>query len=209
MKTAFWNVDTQYDFMRPEGALYVQGAEKIEGNLAKLTKFAREKGIKIINTADRHNEKTEEIAFPPGKADFINTFPPHCMEGTKGAQFIPATEPDNPYIIDWKGTGFDAEKIKAAKEVVMYKDKFGIFAGNKYADAITNLIVPEQVIAYGVATNVCVNQAVLGLLERKRNVFVVEDAIKELPIPGLEKILGAWTAQGAKLIKTNEIARYL
>ena len=28
-KTIFWDVDTQFDFMNPEGKLYMQGAEEI------------------------------------------------------------------------------------------------------------------------------------------------------------------------------------
>ena len=52
MKTLFWNVDTQYDFMRNDdsfkGALPVEGARSIEGNLAKLTSYAREHGYQIL-----------------------------------------------------------------------------------------------------------------------------------------------------------------
>ncbi len=42
----FWNVDTQYDFMRPDGKLYVQDAEQIEPNLEYLTRLAAERNIR-------------------------------------------------------------------------------------------------------------------------------------------------------------------
>jgi hypothetical protein len=36
----FWDVDTQVDFMSPEGKLYVPGAETIAPNLGRLTDYA-------------------------------------------------------------------------------------------------------------------------------------------------------------------------
>ena len=96
MKTIFWNVDTQYDFMRPDGRLYVKGAEQIEGNLVRLTELARRKGIKVVNTADWHRKDSLELSNNP---DFANTFPPHCLQNTRGAEFIPATNPQDSYKI--------------------------------------------------------------------------------------------------------------
>ena len=40
--TVFWDVDTQYDFMMPEGDLYVPDAIQIIPKLTALTHFARE-----------------------------------------------------------------------------------------------------------------------------------------------------------------------
>jgi len=44
----FWDVDTQVDFMEPEGKLYVPGAETIIPNLQALTASAAEHGILVI-----------------------------------------------------------------------------------------------------------------------------------------------------------------
>ena len=109
MRTIFRNVDTQYDFMRPDGKLYVQGAERIEGNLAKLTELAATKGIKVVNTADWHNKDSKELSENP---DFIQTFPEHCMESTLGAKFVPATSPQNAYWIDWREYYLNSKEIE-------------------------------------------------------------------------------------------------
>ena len=65
MKTIFWNVDTQYDFMRDDssfkGALAVPGAKSIEKNLKKLTDFARENEYQIVNTADYMTEEVMDL----------------------------------------------------------------------------------------------------------------------------------------------------
>ncbi len=206
MKKIFWNVDTQYDFMRKDGKLYVANAEVIEPKLAQLTNYARERKIQVINTADWHKPDSKELSRTP---DFMTTFPEHCMQNTAGARYIPATKPTAPYTIDWEAEGFDAKKVKETREVTLYKDAFDIFAGNKYAAKVVNILKPELAVVYGVATNVCVNYAVQGLLERKVKVVVPLDAIKELPTLPLEETLNAWTQKGAILTTVDDIIRKL
>ena len=204
MKTVFWNVDTQYDFMRENGKLPIPGAIEIEKNLEDLTLLAKEKNLQLINTGDWHEKTSKELSDKP---DFVNTFPPHCMKNTIGAEFVPATAPENPYVIDWRAKDFDKEKLRNAKNVVLYKDAFDIFSGNKYADqVVVDVIKPDRAIVYGVATNVCVDFAVMGLLERNVEVYVPVDAIKELP--NLPLPLDKWKEKGAKLIQTNDVKNY-
>lgn len=204
MRTIFWNVDTQYDFMRSDGKLYVQGAEQIEGNLTKLTELAKARRIKVVNTADWHNKDSEELSDNP---NFIQTFPEHCMQNTQGAEFVPATNPEDPYKIGWAQNRFDVGEVMQRRNIVIYKDKFDVFRGTPHADGIVKLLAPERAIVYGVATNVCVNDAVLGLLERKTLVYVPKDAIRELP--NLPLPYQTWQEKGAILTTTNEIYKML
>ncbi len=206
MKTIFWNVDTANDFMYKSGKLYVNHAETIEDNLYTITKKARKYKKKVVNTGDLHDKDSKELSDNP---DYKNTYPEHCMRGTSGADFIKATTPSNPYIIDWKDERFDENKIKSTRNIILYKDHFDIFQGNKHADRVVNLIKPDRAIVYGVATNVCVNYAVLGLLERGIEVYVPIDAIKELPNLPLEEVLDKWKDKGAKLITVNDLEKIL
>ncbi len=199
MRTILWNVDTQYDFMRDYGRLYVRGAEEIENKLERFTKLAEKYNIIVVNTADWHNEKTAEISKNP---DFVNTFPEHCIENTQGAEFIEATNPKDAYKIYWDQESFDENEVLKNRNIILYKDKFDVFKGTRHADGIVKLLAPERAIVYGVATNVCVNDAVLGLLERKVKVYVPVDAIKELP--NLPLPYDKWINKGAVLITTNE-----
>lgn len=220
MKTIFWNVDTQYDFMRSDetfrGTLAIPGAREIEGNLEKLTNLAKEKKITVVNTADWHTEESREISKNP---DYRETFPTHCIQWTKGAEYVPATglmkedvfyvEHDIKY---WHGYFADlAEELSELEEfdVVIYKDHFDVFQGNPYTNDILKALEPEAAVVYGVATNVCVNYAVLGLLERGIKVYVPTDAIKELPGLPLEEVLSKWKEKGARLIKTEDVKNYL
>lgn len=74
MKTVFFDVDTQLDFLLPAGALPVPGASALIPVIARLNRFAREHRIPLISTMDAHSEQDPEF----------QTWPPHCVSGTLG-----------------------------------------------------------------------------------------------------------------------------
>ncbi|MBU3912918.1 MAG: cysteine hydrolase [Nanoarchaeota archaeon] len=84
----FWDVDTQYDFMKKEGALYVPDAELIRPNLKLLTDFAREKGIPIVGSVDRHFGNLEYKEREGELRRWGGPFPDHCMNHTAGQDKI-------------------------------------------------------------------------------------------------------------------------
>ncbi len=205
MKIIFWNVDTQYDFIGSKeykGTLVVPKAREIEDNLEKLTDYAEKNNIQVVNTADMHDKDSQEISENP---DFKTTFPEHCIRGTLGAAFIPATNPRNPYIVDWKKdlVRFDPKLVKNSRNITIFKDHFDVFQGNPYTEKILQVIKPNKAVVYGVATNVCVNYAVKGLLERNVEVYVPLDAIKELP--NLPLPYKEWQELRAKLVATKDV----
>lgn len=76
MKLAFFDIDTQIDFMFPSGALYVPGAEKILPAVARLNRYALEHGIPLVSTACAHAEDDPEFRM----------WGAHCVVGTVGQQ---------------------------------------------------------------------------------------------------------------------------
>ncbi|MFH1589812.1 MAG: isochorismatase family protein [archaeon] len=209
-KILFWNVDTQYDFMRDDetykGKLPVPGAKKIERNLHMLTVMAQHNFIQVINTGDWHTKNSKEFSDNP---DYKTTFPPHCLQNTKGAEFVPATKPEKPYIISWQDEDFDADEIFNRRNIVLYKDAFDVFDevdGTPWAYEVLNIIDPTRVLVYGVATNYCVDFAVKGLLERKNGfeVDVVTNAMKEIPECNLEDKFKEWEDLGANLMTLSK-----
>ncbi len=209
-KTIFWNVDTQKDFMNEDGALYVEGAEGIKPTLAKLTQYAKENDIMVVNTADWHYENSEELSDTP---DFVNTFPPHCMSNTEGVWYIDETKPvdDVNITFRWDAEDYSDKFINGIiesriREIIITKDKFDVFSGNAYTDKITTAIKGNgftDVIIYGVASNVCVDFAVKGLLNKGFNVTIIEDAIKGLP--DIPSPLETWLHNGAKLTTFDQL----
>jgi len=202
----FWNVDTQFDFMNEAGKLYVPGSEEILPLLKRLTSLAKENCIQVVNTADYHFPDSKELSNTP---DFINTFPPHCMADSLGANYMAETQPEEPQVIPWDKV-YSIEEIKkltSFRNLVVLKDVFDVFEGNPNTQRLVKSLAPQKVFVYGVTTNVCVDSAVCGLAEQNIQVFVIEDAIKELPnIPlPFEK----WDALGVKRIQFDDIDTYL
>lgn len=211
MKTLFWNVDTQYDFMRDDeshrGALAVPDARSIEGNLAKLTDFARDNGYHIINTADWHIPSDPEISERP---NLQTTYPMHCERNTRGAEFVPATRPINPYIINCRGGAYGVKEMEEEREIVVYKNEFDAFTGNTLTKTLVDIKNPDRVIVYGVALNVCDDYAVMGNVREGREVYAVLDAMKDLPhLAGTpldtERVLNKWKASGVKFVNTKDV----
>jgi len=70
MKTVFFDIDTQIDFVYPAGALYVPGAEQILPVIGELNRHAPT----VISTMDAHSEDDPEFKI----------YPHHCVVGTTG-----------------------------------------------------------------------------------------------------------------------------
>jgi len=203
----FWNVDTQIDFIYPRGKLYVQDAENFRPQWKKLTQLAKNKNIQVVNSTDYHYPNSAELDANP---DFVNTFPEHCMANTRGADFIKETDPEDPVVFSWDKEYlitpelFDPSKYR---NFIIRKDAFDVFAGNPITDVILKNLKPESVVVYGVTTNVCVDAAVKGLIRKVKNVYVIKDAIKELPDIPLP--FDEWEKKGVKLIRVKELEKLL
>ena len=202
MRVIFFAVDCQRDFMLKEGKLYVQDAEKIIPTLSKLTKFAEDNNIQVVSTADYHTKDSKEISDTP---DFVNTFPEHCMETTGGVELIEAVRPDrlDLFVIDYKKDHVPS-CIGNVKDVLILKDAFDVFTGNKHTEKILEEIDPDVVVVYGVASDICVNFAVLGLVKRGYDVIVVSDAIKNLPTANMVQIVHEWMKYDNIEVQTSD-----
>ena len=199
----FWNVDTQFDFVVPTGKLYVQKAELLKPKWKRLTDLAKLKNIRVVNTADFHYPNSAELDTNP---DFVNTFPAHCMANTVGADYVEETSPENPIVFDWDKEYKSVSELVKNKEnrnIIIRKDAFDVFIGNLITESILKSLSPKIVVVYGVTTNVCVNDAVVGLAGRVEKVYVIEDAIKELP--NIPLPFENWKKMGVELIQLNEL----
>jgi nicotinamidase/pyrazinamidase len=203
----FWNVDTQIDFMSPNGKLYAQGAEEIQATLAAITKLAGFNNIQVVNTADYHYSNSAELSSNP---DFVNTFPEHCMANSIGAEYISETKPEGECLeILWNKI-YNGQEIREAtkhRNIIIRKDAFDVFEGNPNTENLLKELNPTTVFVYGVTTNVCVNCAAVGLAKRGIKVYVIEDAIKELP--NIPLPFEQWDALGIKRISYDKVIEYL
>jgi len=204
-KVIFWDVDTQVDFMMHVGKLSVPGAEEIIPNLSRLTSFAREKSVPIFGSVDYHSMKDPEISE---NADFRETFPPHCLQGTPGQEKIPASAPKNPLWIE--STPYNPAELKKmieshGGEVIFRKQRFDVFS-NRNVDAVLSVIDPKAIVVYGVALDVCDAHAIEGFLKRgKYTVYLVEDAAKAIRPEEGETLKKDWISRGVKVVRTDDV----
>lgn len=205
-RVIFWDVDTQYDFMKADGKLYVPDAEHIIPNLKRLTDYAHGHGIRIVASADDHAPGHRELSQSP---NFKDTFPPHCMHGTPGQKKIPETALRDPLVIEpaREGPARLAERVGAHRgDILFHKHEFDVFT-NPNVLPVVDALAPEDVVLYGVALDVCDRYAIEGFLQHRPNIrlFAVTDAMKPIDRDAAEQMLKEWGEEGVRLVKTSEV----
>ncbi len=193
-----WDVDTQIDFMLPDGKLYVPCAEQAIPAMERLVAAARQAGLVHVASADDHELTDEEISDAP---DFETTYPPHCLRGTRGARKIPETEQEDPVPI---GLGALPERYLEGREFLLLKKSFDVFS-NPNTDRLLARLGPDEVILFGVATDVCDDAAIRGLLERGFRVRFVEDAARGLDDARTAACTSAWRAGGVEFTTADRV----
>ena len=193
-----WDVDTQVDFMLPEGKLYVPGAEQTAPAMRRLVEAARVAGVPHVASADDHELTDPEISDSP---DFQTTYPPHCLRGTRGSRKVPETEQADPVPIGLEPL---PERWLEGREFLLLKKHFDVFT-NPNTERLLDRLDPEEVIVFGVATDVCDNAAILGLLERGRRVRFVEDAARGLDEGRVASCTAAWRERGVEFTTVDAV----
>ena len=194
---AYWDVDTQVDFMLPGGKLYVQGAEKMRPNLKKLYSAARRARIPVVATGCAHLPTDEEM----------REWPLHCLKGTEGQKKLPETVMYRRITVP-HDQPVDAPDLRGGIQVILEKC---------HLDAFTNPCAQEVVrrsgigswIVFGVATDYCVRLSVLGLLKLDRQVTVVSDSIRGVADATSEQAVIEMKAAGADFRSTASVLKTL
>jgi nicotinamidase/pyrazinamidase len=201
--TILWDVDTQADFMEPSGKLYVPGAADIVSAVERLVGAARAAGLVHVASADDHELTDPEISASP---DFVNTFPPHCLRGTRGARKIPETEQRDPLPLSLVPfpPGLLPRLVAGRRELLLLKKSFDVFT-NPNADPLLGVLDPDAIVVFGVATDVCGDAAIRGFLERGRRVSFVADAARGLDEARVAACMAAWRERGVEFTTVAEV----
>ena len=191
----FWEVDVQADFMLPGGKRYVPGAEKLLPNIRKLTDAARRGEVFLVSHGDFH----------PANDPEFRQFPPHCLKGTAGAELVPEALAENFVRVENDANARLPEDLFKYQQIILEKQTLDIFESHHGNSLVERLGNTAEFVVFGVVTEYCVSCAVKGLLERKRRVTVVRDAIETLAPEVGNKTLADLQSLGARLVTTDEI----
>ncbi|MGZ8848395.1 MAG: isochorismatase family protein [Pyrinomonadaceae bacterium] len=181
IKKALIVVDVQNDFC-PGGALAVAHGDEVIAPLNKLMKEFLDRGEPVYKTRDWHSQKTKHFKM------FGGTWPIHCIEGTRGAQFHADLLDDPRITIISKGIDENA-------------DGYSGFDGTDLARLLHEEQVKEVWVG-GLATDYCVKHTVLDARQQGFEVKALADAMRpvnEDPQDGAEAI-EEMSAAGAEIV---------
>jgi len=205
--TILWDVDTQVDFIEPGGKLYFAGAEDARPAMARLVEAARAAGVVHVASCDQHELSDSEISLEP---DFDNTWPPHCLLGTRGAEKIPETKQVDPLPLPLVPVppAVLSRLLDGRREILIPKKHYDPFV-NPNTETVLDTLNPQGILLFGVATDICDDAAVRALLRRGRRITFVEDAARGVDESRTAACIAAWSEAGVDLTTAEEAAASL
>jgi nicotinamidase/pyrazinamidase len=184
MADALIVVDVQNDFC-PGGSLAVPEGDAVVPVLNEYMARAADAGIPIFGSRDWHPEHTRHFAAEGGP------WPPHCVQGTHGAEFHPALRLPPGAVVVSKGMSTEDQGYSALEAVLP--------DGQPLAEALHARGVRHVYIG-GLATDYCVRATVLDALKDGFTTSVLVDASRPVDVqPGDgERALNEMLAAGAE-----------
>jgi nicotinamidase/pyrazinamidase len=188
-------VDVQNDFC-PGGALPVSGGDNIIAPINQVAACFAAAGLTVLASRDWHPAKTSHFK------QFGGVWPPHCVQGSRGAAFHPALRLPDATLIISKGSDPDS-------------DSYSAFDGQtENGQSLTEILTApniQKLYVGGLATDYCVRSSVLDALRNGYEVTVLVDAIAGVDITqgDSEKALDEMQRAGAALCTAGETIRQI
>jgi nicotinamidase/pyrazinamidase len=185
-KRALIVVDVQNDFC-PGGTLAVAHGDEVVEPLNQAIDEFLERGAPVYKSRDWHTPTTKHFAAYGG------TWPVHCVQNTKGAEFHPALRDDPRIKVVSKGLG-DTDCYSAFDETDL--------AAELHAQNV------EEVVVGGLATDYCVKNTVLDALKHGFKVKALKNAMRAVDLqPGDgDRAIEEMRAAGAEIVSTVHTA---
>jgi nicotinamidase/pyrazinamidase len=182
-KQALIVVDVQNDFC-PGGTLAISHGDEVVAPLNELIDEFLERGDPVYKSRDWHPPQTKHFEVYGG------TWPVHCVQNTKGAEFHPQLKDDPRIRVISKGLG-DTDCYSAFDETDL--------AAQLHEQGV------EELVVGGLATDYCVKETVLAGLQQGFKVSAVENAMRPVDVnPGDgERAIEEMKAAGAQIVTTD------
>ena len=159
-KRALIVVDVQNDFC-PGGTLAVPHGDEVVEPLNRVIDDFLERGDLVYKTRDWHPPMTKHFAASGG------TWPIHCVQNTKGAEFHHALRNDPRITVISKGLG--------------NTDGYSAFDETDLLAQLRQQNV-EEVVVGGLATDYCVKSTVLDALQNGFKVKALKNAMRAVDL---------------------------
>jgi putative nicotinate phosphoribosyltransferase len=155
-------VDVQRDFCEG-GALAVEGGAALAGRISDYVRVHHDEYKTIVATKDFHVDPGAHFSEEP---DYVDSWPPHCVAGTPGADLHPDLERDH----------IDAFFMKGERSAAYSGFEAASDYGVSLADHLRGRDISE-IDVVGIATDHCVRATALDALKERFSVRVLRDLV--------------------------------
>jgi nicotinamidase/pyrazinamidase len=177
-------VDVQNDFCEG-GSLPVKGGARVAEAITRTLRDSPGRWDHVVATKDYHVDPGKHFADEP---DYVDSWPPHCVVGTNGADFHPALDPEPVEAVFTKGahaaaySGFEGDA-----------SGIGLAAWLRMRD-VTGVDV------VGIATDHCVRATALDAVREGFDTTVLLDLTAGVARPTTDAALDQLREAGVTLV---------
>ena len=180
--TAIIVVDMLYDFI--DGSLACQGADEAVARTLEFIKDHRD--LPVVFIRDHHPANHSSFK------EFGGIWPPHCVQGTRGAAIHEELAPyaDDEGLVFYKGEDPAVEQYSGFEG----KNEAGQSMGE-----VLRLLDIHTVLVCGIATEYCVRNTAEDLLKAGYEVSIPENALACVDEDGHVEAVAAMKAEGINI----------
>ena len=191
----FVDVNTQRDFLSPDGACPVANREAVICALRRAVAWAKRNHAPVVSAVDCH--RREEVG--------ARRLPQHCLDGTHGQEKIAFTVFGSFVKVEGDNTlSVPIDLFRRYQQVIFRKRTTDFFLNPKADRFLTQLPAAEYVIA-GLGIEGSIKALALGLLARHKPVTVVIEACGFFDRSEAELTARLLEAKGVRLINVDEL----
>ena len=159
-------VDVQNDFC-PGGSLAVAGGDEVVPVMNRYAEAFAAAGRLVIADRDYHPGRTTHFV------QFGGAWPPHCVQGTPGAEY-------HPDLV------LPSETVHVVKGMGAEEDAYSVFQGRDGDGRSFEALLAERGVRKlyvgGLATDYCVKHTVLDALKAGYEVVLLADGIRAVDV---------------------------
>ena len=191
MTRALFIVDVQNDFTE-HGALAVEGGDAVAERISRyLNAHAGDYEI-VVASRDWHDGDNDNGGHFAADPDFIDTWPVHCVGGTRGADY---------------DEGFDTTAVTHHLKKGQGKPAYSLFEGigddGRSAAQLLDDHRIRNIDVVGLATDYCVRASALDALAAGRSVRVFTDLVAGVHPDSSAAALDEIRAAGAGVVTSD------
>jgi len=188
-------IDVQVDFC-PGGALPVPKGDQVIHALNRYLELFEQRSSPIFASRDWHPRESKHFLENGG------LWPPHCVKGTRGAEFHPSLMLPEETIVISKGMAVWDNG---------YSAMHGVTENGTQFDMLLRRLELDRLYMGGLATDYCVKETVLDALKGGFSVTLLADAVRgvELQPGNSERAVAEMVEAGADLATLTSIGGLL